>query len=652
MLMISRRRSAVICVLALLNAASLGCDRESTAPPEAVVTHVATNSPPAEQHPPAVTWPQVKKLANVPEWAVDAVFYQIFPERFRNGDPKNDPTRESLEFPETIPSSWRISPRTGDWYARADWEKQAGPSFYENGVFNRRYGGDLQGVLDKLDYLADLGINAIYFNPVFYARSLHKYDGASMHHVDPYFGPDPKGDLALIAAESSDPRSWQWTAADKLFLKLIAEAHARGIRIIIDGVFNHTGRDFFAFADLRKNQSKSPFQDWYIVAHFDNPNTPQKEFQYKGWWGNDTLPEFANNTAGDDLYAGPKSYVMDVTRRWMDPDGDGNPRDGIDGWRLDVAEEVPLGFWKDWNAHVRKLNPQAYTVAEVWNDAREFLVGGGFSATMNYHAFAFPMKGYLVDGRLSPHDFGRELALRREKYPPAMQFALQNLVDSHDTDRLASMIVNRPVDKPYLQPDRFDYDTDGRVSPRRDPSYSVRKPNDQERRLQRMVVLLQMTSLGAPMVYYGDEAGMWGGDDPCDRWPMFWDDLTYEPQTHDPLGRPREPDAVSADRELIQFYKDAIALRKQYDALRRGSWSVVETNDDAKFFAFQRELEGVRLVVAFNRGEEPFQWTLPASKANPSLVFATDKAAALDAKTGHSSALTLPPLSAAVVSQE
>jgi glycosidase len=161
-----------------------------------------------------------------------------------------------------------------------------------------------------------------------------------------------------------------------------------------------------------------------------------------------------------------------------------------------------------------------------------------------------------------------------------------------------------------------------------------------------------MTSLGAPMVYYGDEAGMWGGDDPCDRWPMFWDDLQYEPQTHDPLGRRREPDAVSADRELIRFYRDAIALRKQHDALRRGSWSVVETNDDAKFFAFGRELDGARLVIAFNRGEEPFQWTLPASKAKPSLVFTTDKAAALDAKSGHGATLMLPALSAAVVSQD
>jgi glycosidase len=610
----------------------------------------ATNSR-ADDAPPLVTWPEAPPLPNVPEWAVDAVFYQIFPERFRNGDPKNDPTHDSLEFPQTVPKSWTVSPWTGDWYARAAWEKESGHNFYENGVFNRRYGGDLQGVLDKLDYLKELGVNALYFNPVFYGRSLHKYDGASMHHIDPYFGPDPKGDLELMAAETSDPASWQWTAADKLFLKLLAEAHARGIRVIIDGVFNHTGRDFFAFADLRQNQDASPYREWYIVAHFDNPDTPPNDFQYKGWWGNDTLPEFANTPSGDDLHAGPKQYVMDITRRWMDPDADGDPKDGVDGWRLDVAEEVPLKFWTEWNAYARQLNPNAYTVAELWNDAREFLVGGGFSATMNYHAFAFPLKGFLVDGRLSAHDFGRELALRRQKYPPAMQFVLQNLVDSHDTDRIASMIVNRPAEEPYLQPERFDYDTSPRVSPRHDPSYDVRRPNELERRIQRMVVLLQMTYLGAPMIYYGDEAGMWGGDDPCDRWPMFWEDLTYEPQSADPLSRPREADEVGVDNELLRFYRDAIALRKTNAVLRRGRLTTAASDDDAQFFVFRRELDGKEAFVAMNRGKTEFHWQLPIDRQELGVIFTTDKAAQVKLTKQDGRILNLPSLSAAVLAE-
>ncbi len=289
----------------------------------------------------------------VPDWAADAVFYQIFPERFANGDPNNDPTRDTLEFPDGVPDSWQLSPWTGDWYVRADWERKLGPNFFENGVFHRRYGGDLQGVLERLDYLEMLGINAIYFNPLFYARSLHKYDGNSFHHIDPYFGPNPKGDLALMAKETSDPKSWQWTAADKLFLELLRQAHARQIRIVIDGVFNHTGRDFFAFADLRERQQDSPYRDWYIVQAYDDPATPRNEFRYKGWWGVETLPEFADSDEADNLHAGPKRYVLDSTRRWMDPNGDGDPSDGVDGSRLDVANEVPPGFWREWNALVR-----------------------------------------------------------------------------------------------------------------------------------------------------------------------------------------------------------------------------------------------------------------------------------------------------------
>jgi glycosidase len=389
------------------------------------------------------------------------------------------------------------------------------------------------------------------------------------------------------------------------------------MRVIVDGVFNHTGRDFFAFADLRKNQEKSPYVDWYIVQHFDNPETQPNEFRYKGWWGNDTLPEFSDAEGGTDLHPGPKQYVMDITRRWMDPDGDGDPQDGIDGWRLDVANEVPPKFWQDWHAVVRQANPQAYTVGEFWDNAVEHLTGGGFSATMNYHAFAFLTKGFLIDGRLSAHDFGRELSLRRQGYPAAMQFALQNLIDSHDTDRVASMIVNRPGDEPYRQAERYDYDVTDRVTPRHDPHYEVRKPNERERRIQRMVVLLQMTHLGAPMVYYGDEAGMWGGDDPCDRLPMVWEDLTYDDQAGDPLGRQRPVDKVAFDAALFEFYRDAIALRRDHEALRRGSWSPAASDDEAQFFAFQRRLGDKTVYIALNRGEQDFTWKLPPHPGSP-----------------------------------
>jgi glycosidase len=618
----------------------------------AEVAAVAAVTAPNGEDPATVApaWEDAEPMPTVPPWIVDASFYQIFPERFYNGDRSNDPIHDSLEFPDQTPASWRISPWTGDWYARSDWEVAAGPNIWDNGIFNRRYGGDLAGIIEKLDYLQDLGVNALYLNPVFYARSLHKYDGASMHHVDPYFGPDPAGDLRLMSSETSDPKSWHWTAADKQFLQLVAEVHRRGMRIIIDGVFNHTGRDFFAFADLRKNQEKSPYRDWYIVQRFDDPATPQFDFVYKGWWNVDTLPEFADAPGGRDLHAGPKQYLMDITRRWMDPDGDGDPRDGIDGWRLDVANEVPVAFWKDWNALVRRLNREAYTTAEIWNDARKFLLEAGFSATMNYHAFAYPVKGYLIDGRMSAHDFGRELGLRRREYPAAMQFALQNLIDSHDTERVASMIVNRPVDRPYEQVDRFDYDAGRHVSARHDPTYDVRKPDADERRLQRMIVLMQMTYAGAPMVYYGDEAGMWGGDDPCDRQPMVWEELKYEPQSHDPLGRPRSADEVSFDRPLFDFYRDALHARQEHPSLRRGGWSVLSFDDDAKFIAFLRHTPHDAAIVAFNRGDKPYDWQLPAdSRPFEARLSTEDKGVELSPQEGSSRTLHLPALSGALL---
>jgi glycosidase len=279
-------------------------------------------------------------------------------------------------------------------------------------------------------------------------------------------------------------------------------------------------------------------------------------------------------------------------------------------------------------------------------------MGGGFTATMNYFAFAFPAKGFLIDGRMSAHDFGQELDQRRREYPPAMQFAMQNLVDSHDTDRVGSMIVNRPVDHLYLQPDRFDYDVSPRTSPRHDRAYNVRKPNDRDRQIQRMIVLLQMTYLGAPMVYYGDEAGMWGGDDPCDRWPMVWDDLTYDAQAADPLNRERPADAVAFDVELFEFYRRAIALRSKSDVLRHGSYSNVASDDEAQFVAFQRTLDDSHALVAFNRGEKDYTWTLPAGAADDlqvTLVSTGGNEAVTLKGDGNDRSLIIPSLTAALL---
>lgn len=614
----------------------------------------------------AMCWPLVSSAGaaageHVPKWAKDAVWYQIFPERFRDGDASNNPTRSSLEWPIVPPETWRISPWTGDWYARDAWEKSLdregdldpAPAFYKSGVFDRRYGGDLQGVIDKLDYLSDLGINTIYFNPVFYARSMHKYDGNSFHHVDPYFGPDPKGDFAIMDTETADPATWKWTTADKLFLELIKKAHERGIRVVIDGVFNHTGRDFFAFQDLRKNGEKSPYKDWYQVDTFDNPATTRNEFEYRGWWGHKTLPVFAATPDRQDMAPGPKKYIFDITKRWMDPNGDGDPSDGIDGWRLDVADERPAKFWADWNAHVLKINPEAYTTAEVWSNPLELIEHGDFSACMNYYGFAIPVKGFLVDRNVPPSRFSQMIDERREALPREIAYAMQNMMDSHDTDRIASMIVNGEGTV-YGDPNNIEFNHFN--SARASKTYKIRKPNDREREIQRLVTLFQMTYVGAPMVYYGTEAGMWGGHDPDVRMPMVWADMKYAPQAIDPRGVPRTPDEVKFDENLFAFFKSAIAMRRSNPELRSGDYKALGAFDKEQTLVFERRLDGRVLVVAINRSDSPqnVEVEVPRGQeiltAAPKMIFCTRPSTAGVSATliGGKMKITLPALTGAV----
>jgi glycosidase len=585
-----------------------------------------------------------------PQWAAEAIFYQIFPERFCDGDTHNEPTRDSLEFPINPGPSWRISSWTADWYSRDDWEKELGPDFYRDGVFDRRYGGDLQGVIKKLDYLADLGINAIYFNPLFYSCSLHKYDGNSYHHIDPFFGPDPAGDLKIIAKENgSDPKTWQWTAADKLFLDLVRQCHEHGMHVIIDGVFNHTGRDFFAFKDIRKNQQRSRYRSWYVIQSFDDPRTKRNEFNYKGWFNIKTLPVFAASADGSDMAAEPKAYIFAATRRWMQPNG--KAADGIDGWRLDVAEERPMKFWSDWNTLVRKLNPNAYTTAEIWKPAANLIKQGGFSAAMNYNAFAIPVKGFLIDNNVPASRFAELIEARLKELPPAAAPVMQNLVDSHDTDRMASMIVNEKNAQPPSGDDIvYNKNNDLRFS----STYDIRKPNELERRIQRLIVLFQMAYVGAPMIYYGDEAGMWGAGDPDDRMPMVWPDRNYEPQTIDPRGKERQPDEVKFDQDLFNFYKQAIALRRQHDALNHGDFAVVATDDAQRVLVFSRKSEKETLIVALNRGDQDARVSIDGPTKGLAPVFVTrGDVDAVKAEPGENGIeLTLPALTGAVFATE
>jgi cyclomaltodextrinase len=349
------------------------------------------------------------------------------------------------------------------------------------------------------------------------------------------------------------------------------------------------------------------------------------------------------------MFTGPKSYIFEATRRWMRPHGKAS--EGVDGWRLDVAEERPFKFWADWNTLVRKLNPDAYTTAEIWKPAAGLIKGGGFSAAMNYNAFAIPVKGFLIDKIVTPSRFAQLMDNRRKELPDGSTPVMQNLVDSHDTDRMASMIVNGEGTV-YPTPDDIVYNKNNDL--RYSQTYQIRKPNDRERNIQRLIVLFQMCYVGAPMIYYGDEAGMWGAFDPDDRMPMVWSDLQYDRQTIDPRGKKRQPDEVKFDQELFKFYKNAIALRRQHDALNHGEFSILATDDAHQVMVMSRRSEKESLVVALNRGDEEahVEFEGGGKRLVPIFVTQGDLDAVKVQSTETGVGITLPGMTGAVFATE
>ncbi|HTR81061.1 MAG TPA: glycoside hydrolase family 13 protein [Bacteroidota bacterium] len=557
-----------------------------------------------------------KEIPRVPQWAKTAIWYQIFPERFANGDTANDPTPLSMKgaWPYRTSDGWNVTPWTSDWYKLQPWEKANGHDFYWN-AGTRRYGGDIQGIIDHLDYLQDLGITAIYLNPIFEAPSSHKYDTRMYHHVDDNFGPDPTGDEKIIATENpNDPTTWKWTSADKLFLQLIRDVHRRGMKIILDGVFNHVGTSFWAFQDVVKNQEKSAYKDWFKIRSWDNPNTPENEFEYEGWAGVKDLPEI-NKNGKYDMADGFADHVHAILRRWMDPNGDGDPSDGIDGWRLDVAEKISLKFWRIFRVWVKEINPEAYITGEIWwqnwqinqmFNAAPWLQGDAFDGVMNYR-FARALKKYVVDvdSQISSSAFVDSIAALGKEYDRDNLYAVQNLLDSHDVDRIASQLVN---------PDRW---YDHYANPGQNKKYKVRKPTDVERLKQKMIVGIQMTMPGAPMIYYGDEAGMWGGDDPDCRKPMVWPRMHYETEISDPLGRKREPDSVFFNDDIFHWYKKLIELRKGNTALSEGDLKFILVNDKDNVIGYSRTLDGSSVVIIVNNSAQKRESTIHLALGSP-----------------------------------
>lgn len=573
-----------------------------------------------------------------PDWAKGIVWYQVLPDRFRNADASNDPSGVDVwNAPWT--SNWSVpslAEHESAWLARENSRLTARRATSDGSlsvIFRRRYGGDLPGVLDRLDHLASINVGGIYLCPIFDAPSLHKYDASDHRHIDPTLTPRALGQTLLEQTESTDPRdlanprAWRWSRADEYFLReFLPTVHAREMRVILDGVWNHTGRQHWAFKDLQARGRASPFAEWYR-ATFDGQAPDAQLLSYQGWDArNGTLPAFAQ-TPDRDLVAPVKQHVFDITKRWMSPtDADGSPIRGIDGWRLDVAPDIGLPFWRDWNALVKSLNPKAITIAEVWHHAPDFTsineagTSRAFDAQMNY-----PFARAVVDW-LREHDektadaanLARSLNTLLSQHP-ATNLVQMNLLASHDTQRLVSALANPAAP----------YDSGGQMG-RRAPAYDRAKPDENAYQLARLALAIQATWEGSPMICFGDEFGVHGGKDPDNRKPVPWPDLAPFDNPHD------DPDLA-----LLADYQRWFSLRADPSigpALRLGRTRTLDTGHP-RVFAFTRQLNETVVLIVVNASEASVSVsslpTTPAEtgafgRASPRLAHSTATSATPD----------------------
>ena len=541
-----------------------------------------------------------------PHWSKSAIWYQIFVERFYNGDKSNDPRTEDINISPLdlmAPKGWTVTPWIADWYEQESWAKDSGKDFYYNTQY-RRSGGDLQGILDKLDYLQELGINAIFLNPINDAPSLHKYDSRYYHHVDVNFGADPDGDKKLIASENPvDPSTWKWTSADMLFLKLIEEVHKRKMKIIMDYSWNHTGVLFWAWKDILKNQASSPYQDWYDIKSFDDPATTQNEFTYNGWAGISNLPEIkkVNITTQrvnghpyeGDINPGMKKHIFDVTKRWLAPDGDHSK--GVDGFRLDVADQIGLVFWRDYRKFVRSIQPEAYLVGEIWwqqwpNDLMDpvpYTQGDVFDAVMFYQVYR-PARNFFAktNSPITASQFKDSLELQWNRLKPSNLLAMMNVSSSHDTPRLLTCFNN---------PNKYKF----KSTPRDDPNYKTGKPDAETYKRLKLYLVHLFTTIGAPQIWNGEEMGMWGADDPDCRKPLWWKEYNFKPETKTNF-QPgtKQFDTVGFDQQQFDFYKKLIAIRKNNPVLNNGK--IVFMTSEGEKLAYKRVDDQDEIIVLFN----------------------------------------------------
>lgn len=465
-------------------------------------------------------------LTNPPSWVQDAVFYQIFPDRF---------ARSPLLAKPSHLESWESPPS-------------------QNGY----KGGDLLGVAERLDYLADLGVTALYFTPVFQSASNHRYHTHDYYRVDPMLG----GNQALR--------------------RLIDSAHARDMRVVLDGVFNHASRGFFQFSDILENGGHSAYLDWFHVRDFPLNAYNEGPLGYEAWWDLPALPKFNTDTEA------VREYLWGVGEYWLEQ--------GIDGWRLDVPSEIDDDeFWREFRRRCRRVNPECYLVGEIWGQADRWLQGDQFDAVMNYPftraAFGFVADelnrpeiakcGYGEIPRMDARQFAVAAQELLARHRPEVTRSQLNLIGSHDTPRALTVLCD-------------------------------------DRSAVRMAFLLLMTFPGTPCIYYGDELGLAGGHDPFCRGTIQWDG---EGSGSGGEGSGTNADGSAAmenddwDHELRDYVRQLARLRHENDVLRRGDLRVLHADGDLLIFA--RRLAGDQAIVVLNRGERQLPVDLGLSSDGP-----------------------------------
>ncbi|MBQ9321825.1 MAG: glycoside hydrolase family 13 protein [Eubacterium sp.] len=520
---------------------------------------------------------------HTPDWAKGAVMYQIFVDRFCNGDPDNDVRTDEYSY---IDQHVR---QVEDWYQPI------------TGMDVRNfYGGDLQGVIDKLDYLADLGIEAIYLNPIFVSPSNHKYDIQDYDHVDPHFGKivsETDGELEEWDHDNTHAARYisrvtgldNLEAGNQLFVRLVEETHRRNMKVILDGVFNHCG-SFNKWMDRERIYEgkegfmpgayvsrESPYHDYF---RFFADQWPYNE-EYDGWWNHRTLPKL-NYEDSERL----QKEIYRIARKWV------SPPYNADGWRLDVAAdlghspEFNHAFWQQFRKEVKQANPEALIVAEHYGDAASWLQGDQWDTVMNYDAFMEPITWFLT-GMEKHSDAYREDMLGNDySFCEAMRYNMAHLhtqslltamneLDNHDHSRFLTRTSHKVGRVEMCGPESAEENVDKAV--------------------MREAVVFQMTWPGAPTLYYGDEAGVCGYTDPDNRRPYPW-------------GR--------EDRQMIRFYKAVISLHRNYPVLRTGSTLMLY--HEWNVLVYSRFTETERIIVAINNRDQEVQADVPVWMAGVS----------------------------------